>query len=400
MSEKVISLTHHGMGRLASGDLVGGVLPGELIERTDQNSVRVLEPSTDRVSPPCRHAKSCGGCVVMHASDGFAAEWKTDIVRKALSSRGLDTEVREIYTSPSQSRRRAKFSGRRTKKDAMVGFHAAASHALVEVPDCQLVRPEMLALMPVLKELTKIGASRKSEVQFTVIQSDHGADVWVESDKDVDDGMRVELAKIAQTHQLARLSWNDDVIVTLRKPLIQMGKAKVEPPMGAFLQATPDAEAQMVELVKSIIGDARSVADLFSGCGTFTFPAAQNAKIHAVEGEAELIAALDSAWRQTAGLKRVTTETRDLFRRPLEPDELNRFDAVILDPPRAGAEAQIQCLTKTNVKKIAMVSCNPTTFARDAESLTTNGYSLDWVKPIDQFRWSAHVELVGSFTRL
>ena len=335
----------------------------------------------------------------MHASDEFVARWKTGIIASALSARGLKTEILPIYTSPAQSRRRAKFSGRRTKKGAIVGFHGASSSVLVETPDCKLVMPELLEVTEGLLELVLLGASRKSEVQFTVNQSEAGQDIWVQADKPVDNALRVQLANIAQKHQFARLSWNDETIVTLKPPFVTMGAAKVVPPFGAFLQATVDAENAMVAAVKDCIGNAKRVADLFSGCGTFTFPLAETAEVHAVEGEPDLIASLDTAWRQTTGLKKVSTEVRDLFRRPLEPDELNQFDAVVLDPPRAGAEAQIQCLTNSNIAEIAMVSCNPITFSRDAEILTESGYQMKWVRPIDQFRWSAHVELVGRFTR-
>jgi len=399
MPEIIETLTHHGLGRTSSGELVSNVLPGETIEVLGGGKVRVLEPSTDRVSPPCRHSKSCGGCSVMHASDEFVATWKTGIVESALSARGLDTEILPIHTSPAQSRRRAKFSGRRTKKGAIVGFHGASSSVLVETPDCKLIMPELLEVTEGLLELVLLGASRKSEVQFTVNQSDAGQDIWVQADKPVDNALRVQLANIAQKHQFARLSWNDETIVTLKPPLVTMGAAKVVPPFGAFLQATVDAENAMVAAVKDCIGNVKRVADLFSGCGTFTFPLAETAEVHAVEGEPDLIASLDTAWRQTTGLKKVSTEVRDLFRRPLEPDELNQFDAVVLDPPRAGAEAQIQCLTRSNIAEIAMVSCNPITFSRDAEILTESGYQMKWVRPIDQFRWSAHVELVGRFTR-
>ncbi|SHH15142.1 23S rRNA m(5)U-1939 methyltransferase [Cognatiyoonia sediminum] len=400
MPEVIETLTHHGLGRTPSGDLVPNVLPGETIEVADGGKVRVLEPSTDRVNPPCRHSKSCGGCSVMHASDEFVAKWKTGIVESALSARGLETEILPIYTSPAESRRRAKFSGRRTKKGAIVGFHGASSAVLVETPDCKLVVSELLEVKEGLLELVPLGASRKSEVQFTVNQSEAGPDVWVQADKPVDNALRVQLANIAQKHQFARLSWNDETIVTLKPPFVTMGPAKVVPPFGAFLQATTDAENVMVAAVKNCLGDAKRVADLFSGCGTFSFPLAETAEVHAVEGEADLIASLDTAWRQTAGLKKVSTEVRDLFRRPLEPDELNKFEAVVLDPPRAGAEAQIQCLTKAHISEIAMVSCNPITFARDAETLIDSGYQMNWVRPIDQFRWSAHVELVGRFTRV
>ena len=400
MTERVESFTHHGLGRLASGDLLRGVLPGELVDVQGTGRPRIIEPSTDRVTAPCRHAKSCGGCPVMHASDPFVANWKSEIIGSALAARAIETEIRDIYTSPAQSRRRAKFSGRRTKKGATVGFHAAGSDAIAEVANCQLVVPEILGVLPAMEELTKLGASRKSEVQITVTQSNAGADVWVQTEKALDDRLRVQLANIGQSHRLARLSWNEETIVTLQRPEVTFGVATVVPPYGAFLQATADAEQVMVVAVQEVIGPVTHVVDLFSGCGTFTFPMAANAEVHAVEGESSLLESLDVGWRHSSGLKRVTTECRDLFRRPLEPDELRHYDAAVIDPPRAGAEAQVKCLIRAEIPKIAMVSCNPVTFARDAQTLIEAGFTLDWVFPIDQFRWSSHVELVGSFTRL
>jgi len=191
----------------------------------------------------------------------------------------------------------------------------------------------------------------------------------------------------------------DETVLTRSDPYQVFGKAKVTPPPGAFLQATVDGENALKDAVLETVSGAKRVTDLFSGCGTFSLPAAQHAEVHAVEGIADMIKALDRGWREAKGLKRVTSETRDLFRRPLEPDELNKFQAAIVDPPRAGAEAQVSTLAKSDIEKIAMVSCNPVTFARDTATLVNAGYTLDWVQAVDQFRWSSHVEVVASLTR-
>jgi 23S rRNA (uracil1939-C5)-methyltransferase len=222
----------------------------------------------------------------------------------------------------------------------------------------------------------------------------------ITTEKDLTPQLRIELAAFAQTHQVARLCWNDEVIVTINPPVQKMGGANVVPPSGAFLQATREGEAALLSAVTEIVGKADKVVDLFSGVGTFALPLAQTAEIHAVEGEEEMLGSLDKAWRGAQGLKRVTTEKRDLFRRPLEPDELDRFDAAVIDPPRAGADAQIDTLAQSKIRTIAMVSCNPVTFARDAVTLIKGGYKLDWAQVVDQFRWSAHVEVVGKFTRV
>jgi 23S rRNA (uracil1939-C5)-methyltransferase len=394
-------LTHLGMGKVDDGrSLLPRVLPGEEVEVIQDGTVRIITPSTNRVAAPCRHFKSCGGCAMQHASDEFVRDWKTDIVRKAVKAQGLGPVFREIHTSPARSRRRAKFSAKRTKKGAMVGFHARASDVIVAVPDCQLVTPTMLAAMPALEALTTMAATRKGEIALTVTDTAVGPDILVDTDVALSPQLRADLAVFAQTHGIARLVWGDDPVVEMNPPVQQFGKARVVPPAGAFLQATMDGEAALVASVMDITKGAKQIVDLFSGCGTFALPLAEAAEVHAVEGEKPMLASLDKGWRLAQGLKRVTTETRDLFRRPLEEDELRRFDAAVIDPPRAGAEAQVAVLAKSKIKTIAMVSCNPVSFARDAATLVDGGYTFNWVQVVDQFRWSAHVEMVGSFTRL
>jgi 23S rRNA (uracil1939-C5)-methyltransferase len=210
----------------------------------------------------------------------------------------------------------------------------------------------------------------------------------------------MSLARITEAHGLARLTWEGETVALRTAPMQRFGAALVSPPPGAFLQATAEGEAALVAAVREATGPARRILDLFAGAGTFALPLAETADLHAVEGDAALLVALDKGWRQTPGLHRVTTETRDLFRRPLEPDELGAFDAVVIDPPRAGAEAQTRALARARVPVIAAVSCNPVTFARDARILVEAGYRIDWVQPVDQFRWSAHVELVARLSRI
>lgn len=393
-------LTHLGMGKVDDGrTLLPRVLPGEEIAVAQDGTVRIVTPSVDRVAAPCRHFKSCGGCAMQHATDSFVADWKQEIVRRALAAQGLAPDFRPMHTSPPLSRRRAKFSGRRTKKGVLLGFHARGSDTLVAVPDCQLVTPAIKASFPALEALIPMACSRKGEIALTVTDTLNGPDILIETDKDLTGALRIELAGFAQTHKVARLVWRDEVIVTMLPPVQVMGTAAVEPPAGAFLQATREGEAALLAAVTEITKDADRIVDLFSGVGTFALPLAQSAEIHAVEGEADMIAALDRAWRGAKGVKRITTEVRDLFRRPLEPDELAKFDAAVIDPPRAGAEAQIATLAASDVQTVAMVSCNPVSFARDAKTLIAGGFVLNWAQVIDQFRWSAHVEIVACFTR-
>ncbi len=398
MITNIENLTHLGMGRTTEGDLLGRVLPGETVEIIS-DGMRILTPSEERVVAPCRHYKSCGGCAMQHAADAFVAGWKQTIVERALAAHAIETTFRPLHTSPAKSRRRAKFAGTRTKKGALVGFHARASGMIVPVPACQLVVPEIADLLPALESLTVLSASRKAEIAMTVTASDFGPDILIESNQPLLPQLRIELANFAQKHAIARLSWGDETIVTRIAPVQVFGTAKVTPPPGAFLQATLDGENALLSSVLETVSGANRVVDLFAGCGTFSLPIAAKAEVLAVEDQAEMLVALDAGWRASNGLKRVSTEARDLFRRPLEPDELNKFDVAVLDPPRAGAAAQVETLAKSEVPKIAMVSCNPVTFARDVAQLVEAGFVVDWVQVVDQFRWSAHVEVSACLTR-
>jgi 23S rRNA (uracil1939-C5)-methyltransferase len=403
---QITRLGHQGDG-IVQGDegaiFAPMTLPGEevrgTVEGTRLKDVRIVTPSDFRVSPECRHYKSCGGCQLQHASDDYVADWKLGVVQQALTAQGLDAPLRPILTSPPQTRRRASLSVRRTKKGAMAGFHAKGSDVIVEVPDCQLLHPEVMKAMPVAEKLATIGGSRKGELSVLATMSLTGLDLAVSGGKPLDEALRIALSAEVEAYKLARLSWDGEVIGQREPPLQQFGAAQVAPPSGAFLQATPEGEQDLLTTVQEIVGNAKQVIDLFAGCGTFALPLAKTAEVHAVEGEKAMMAALDRGWRQAQGLKKVTHEARDLFRRPLMPDELRKTDAVVIDPPRAGAEAQVRELAQSDVPVIAFVSCNPVTFARDARILTEGPYQMDWVQVVDQFRWSSHVELVAKFSR-
>ncbi|WP_425071474.1 class I SAM-dependent RNA methyltransferase [Sagittula sp. S175] len=408
MSEQ-IRVTVERLGHLGDGIAahdgtpiyVPGALPGEVVEGAVDNGVmdapKIVTPVAERISPPCRHAKACGGCQLQHADYAFVTRWKQEVVTRALTAQGLEAEMRPCIVSPPQSRRRAGFSARRTKKGALAGFHAKGSDVVIAVPDCQLVRPVIANALPLAEALAVAGASRKGELSVMVTDSDAGLDISVRGGKPIDDLFRVELANIAQQHDLARLTWDDEAL-TFRPAYQTFGAAQVVPPPGAFLQATAEGEAALLAGVREALNGATHILDLFAGCGTFALPLADQARVHAAEGERAMVQALDKGWRQAQGLKHVTHEARDLFRNPLLPDELARFDGVVIDPPRAGAEAQVAQMAKARIPRIAFVSCNPVTFARDAATLTQAGYKLDWVQTVDQFRWSTHVELVAQLT--
>lgn len=369
-------------------------LPGERVRGTE-----VLEASPDRVSPPCRHFGVCGGCALQHGSEAFLAAWKREVVVRALAARGLEAAMPPTLTSPPRSRLRAVFTGRRTKKGVIVGFHGRRSETLVDVTECHVVRPEILAARPALEALTALGASRAHPLRMTVTLSGAGLDIDISGGKPLDAALRSRLAALAEAQDLARLAWEGETLALRRPPWQSFGRARVVPPPGAFLQATAEGAAALTAAARAAVGDARRVADLFAGCGTFALPLAETAEVHAVEGEAAMLASVAAGWRGAPGLRRVMVETRDLFRRPLLPGELDRFDAVVIDPPRAGAEAQVRALASSRVARVAAISCNPVTFARDAAILTGGGYRLEEVQVVDQFRWSGHVELAARFRR-
>ncbi|TNC48142.1 class I SAM-dependent RNA methyltransferase [Rubellimicrobium rubrum] len=395
---RVATLTHHGQGRLEDGRLVPRTLPGEEVEPRPDGTWRIRTPSADRVGPPCPHFNSCGGCAMQHASDTFVAEWKAGIVRGALAGQGIEGEVAHILTSPPQSRRRARLAARRLKKGALLGFHARASDTVIDNPNCRILTPGLMALRPALLDLTALAASRSREIGLTITDSPVGADVVLEDGRDLDVALRQDAAAWAARAGVARFTWNNELVFLREGPWQAMGRARVVPPPGAFLQATREGEAALVSLVREATRDAARVADLFAGVGTFALALAETAEVHAVEGEAAMLDALQKGWRGAPGLRRVTTEARDLFRRPLLAQDLKRFDAAVIDPPRAGAEAQVRELANAHVPVVAYVSCHPASFARDAKTLLGAGYRMDPITVVDQFRWSPHVELATRFS--
>jgi 23S rRNA (uracil1939-C5)-methyltransferase len=403
-----VRLTIDRLGHLGDGIAPGPVyvpltLPGEVVDG-DLSGDRIpvpfiVTPSPDRVRAPCPHYRTCGGCSLMHASDMFTADWKSEVVRSALSAQGLGSPIRDVITSPARSRRRATFAGRRTKVGALVGFHARGTDQLIAIPDCRLLHPRLLATLPVLEDLIKVGASRSAPLALAAAVTDDGIDLVVSGGKPMTPELFDNLAQLADKADLARLTWGDDVVATRRVPGQTIAGTRVVPPPGAFLQATREGEVALQSGVRDALAGAGTVADLFAGCGTFALDLSRTAPVHAVEGDAAMLAALDQAWRGATGLKRVTTEMRDLFRRPLLRPELERFEALVIDPPRAGAEEQVRAIAEASVSCVAMVSCNPVTFARDARTLASAGFRIDWIDVIDQFRWSPHVELVARLVR-
>lgn len=351
--------------------------------------VDLVERGPDRIDPFCPYFTKCGGCSLQHVGPKTYAEFKRGLVEQALRHGGSDAEVLPIIDARGNGRRRATLHATATG----AGYMRARSHELLSIATCPI-------LVPSLREMSSIVARSVGsligdcDVLFTSTST--GIDVAVKSEKSL---KPEKLIPLAQRFNLARMSFNGEVILQARPPTLQMGRAHVEIPTVSFLQATGAAEEALAKLVLAGIGKAKSVADLFSGVGPFTLRMAETAKVFAYDSDKPAIAALQRAVRFAQGLKPISATTRDLFRDPLAPVELDAFDAVVFDPPRAGAEAQSRELARSNVKTVVAVSCDPRTFARDATILMSGGYRLGAVQPVDQFAWSPHVEIVGVFTK-
>lgn len=351
-------------------------------------------------TPPCRHFPGCGGCQLQHLDDAAWSSFLAERVRTALAAQGLEAEIRTPLLSPPGTRRRATLHAERRGKQVRIGFTEAGSHKLIDLAECHVLAPPLFALLAPLHRLfaTLLPDARRVNVHLAL--SDQGRDVLVEGIDPEGLAAAEAITAFAEQEKLARFAIDEGFGPTARwEPVpvtITLGGVAVPLPSGSFLQATPEGEAALVAAVREIIGDARTVADLFAGLGTFTF-AIDGARVYAGEAARDAILSLKAA-AGTAG-RQVFGDHRDLFRRPLATAELDRFDAIVLDPPRAGAREQVGELGGSKAPIVAYVSCNPSTFARDAEILCKGGYRLEWVQPVGQFRWSTHVELAAKFSR-
>ena len=353
-----------------------------------------LAPGPHHQEPPCRHFPECGGCQLQHADDEAYRGYLVSRVQTALAQHGLETEVREPHLSPPCSRRRATLRALKVGNSAVLGFNAEKSHRIVDMGECHILRPELFALVAPLRVLLAglLQPKRTAEVQLTLV--DQGVDVLLKAVAANELSAIERLTSFASEHRLARLSVDQglgaETVFEPRPATVTLSGTPVVFPVGSFLQATEDGEAALVACVRAAIDGASATADLFAGIGTFALAVRA---AYAAEGSRDAAAALK---RAAPG---ALIEHRDLYRRPLDADELKRFGAVVVDPPRAGAEEQVRALARSAVQRIAYVSCNPATFARDAKLLADGGYALDWARPVGQFRWSTHVELVACFTR-
>ncbi|MCT8000365.1 class I SAM-dependent RNA methyltransferase [Sphingomonas sanguinis] len=393
MSDTIIRVAARGDGVTKNGRHAAFAAPGDTLAADG-----TITSGPHHQTPPCGHFPRCGGCQLQHLDDESYAGFVTDRIASALDAQGLIAPLRPAHLSPPRSRRRATLHAEAKGGRVLIGFSEEKSHAIVDIAECHILDPVLFALVAPLRVLLqRLGFKRRGDVHLAL--ADQGADILVT-------GFSPEGLEAAETiigfcerHGVARLSVDDGLGPETRwepEPVtITLGGIGVPLPPGAFLQATPDGEAALVAAVLEAVGQPRTTADLFAGLGTFAL--ALPGKVYAAEGARDAILSLKGA--ANAQRRPVFAEHRDLYRRPLTKAELDRFDAIVLDPPRAGARDQADALASADVGAVAYVSCNPASFARDARAMVDQGWQLEWVQPVGQFRWSTHVELAARFVR-
>ncbi|MBZ9674164.1 class I SAM-dependent RNA methyltransferase [Mesorhizobium sp. ES1-1] len=387
-----------GIAETESGDLfIPFTLPGEVVnaarERDRAMLMAVLEASPQRIAPACRHFTECGGCAVQHLDAEAYRQWKREKVVHAL--RGVTSEIGALVSCAPHTRRRVVLAARRTDAGMALGFHRHLSPEIISISECPISLPEIVAALDRLKALAELVCATTKSFRMAVTVTGSGLDVAVYESGKLGENQRRIASNFVMAQGFARLSIDEEIVIEPRKPVVMFGDVAVSPPPGAFLQATQPAEQAMADIVGEHLKRAKKVADLFAGCGSFALRLAAKSEVHAVEGDAAALSALERGSRFATGLKRVTGERRDLFRRPLTFKELNAFDGLVFDPPRAGAEDQSKQIARSDVPFVAAVSCNPVTLARDLRILLDGGYTLKSVTPIDQFLWSPHVEAIA-----
>lgn len=403
---KIDALGHRGDGIAGGADgpiYVPGTLPGEVVEvedwpgHPDRRQLLYVETSSpERIAPICPHFGVCGGCALQHWAIGSYRAWKRGLVVDALRQAGIEAPVADLVDAHGDGRRRAVFHARRGTHDVLeVGFSAARAHHVVAIDRCPILAKSLDgALAAAWAIAERLGALQKP-LDIAVTATDAGLDVDVRGSGPLTAHATAALARVAAQQNLARLTRHGELIAQARAPTLRMGAAIVALPPAAFLQATAEGEAVLARLVLETCAGANSVADLFAGVGPFALRLAEKARVLAVDDDEAALAALKRAAATASGLKPLTAERRDLFKNPLLAAELNRYDAVVFDPPRQGAQAQSRELAASRVPVIAAVSCNPGTFARDVRILIDGGYRITAVTPVDQFRYSPHVEIVA-----
>jgi 23S rRNA (uracil1939-C5)-methyltransferase len=406
----ITRLGQHGDG-IADGPngpiYISGALPGETVTveawpgHPDRRQlIRIETANAERIAPVCPHFGICGGCAVQHWQTAAYRAWKRGLVVEALRQAGIDAPVGDLIDAHGDGRRRAVFHARRGTHDVLdVGFSAARAHRVVSIDRCPVLAKSLDGALPAAWAIAEALGPAEKPLDIAVTATDAGLDVDVRGSGQLRAALMVALARVAAAQNLARLTRHGELIAQRRAPTLGMGKASVPLPPAAFLQATEEGEAALAKLVLSACEGAKHVADLFCGVGPFALRLAEHARVFAADDDEPAIAALKRAASTTAGLKPIEAEARDLFRRPLVAAELKRFDAIVFDPPRQGAQAQSRAFAESSVPLIVAVSCNAGTFARDMRILVDGGYRLAEITPVDQFRYSEHVEIVARLER-
>jgi 23S rRNA (uracil1939-C5)-methyltransferase len=403
-------LGHRGDGIADTPDgavYVPYTLPGEAItvepvagHPDRRHLLHIDKPGHERAQPVCKHFGTCGGCALQHWSLAEYHLWKRSLVADALAQAGIVAPIADLIDAHGAGRRRAVFHARRGTHDVLeVGFTAPRAHHIVPIDDCPILAPSLSGAVRAAWAIAEVLKKTGKPLDIQVTATDSGLDIDVRGSGTVAAERLTALAKVAETHKLARLTRHGELVAQRTQPWLRVGRAEVPLPSGAFLQATAEGEEALARLVTEHAGKARRVVDLFTGIGTFALRLAENARVAASDSEPAAIKALQQAAGKASGLKPIDAQVRDLFRRPWMATELKDFDAVVFDPPRQGAEAQARELGKSTVPIVVAVSCDANTFARDAKILVDAGYRLAAVTPIDQFRYSHHVEIVAKFTR-
>ena len=398
---EIVRMGHAGHGVTADGIFVPYAVPGDSV-RISPNGTRarleeVLSPGPSRVAPACSHFGTCGGCALQMIRSEDYLDWKRGLVIAALNQRGFaDPPVEEIVAIPPGTRRRAIFKARRLTNGVAAGFYEADSHRLVDIHECPVLVPDLAGLLAPIKMGLAAILAEGEQAELHATASDTGVDLSLKLPRRRDPDLLMALSRFAADLKLARLCWNGEPVVVNTAPQLHIGRFSVSLPPECFLQPSKQGERVLRQLATAAVGPAQCIADLFCGCGSFTFAFA-GPSIASFDSSAAQIEALRDAARPSGG--KIMAEIRDLFRQPLTPAELEPFDAVLLDPPRPGATAQARNLARSTVPSIVYVSCNAASFARDARTLCDGGYRLTRVVPVDQFLWSPHVELFAQFTR-
>ena len=406
----IIRVAHRGDGvaETPAGPIfVPYTLPGETVEVESvpghpdrRHLLRVETASPERIEPFCPHFGICGGCAIQHWTAPRYQEWKRSLVVEALAQAGLDATVDELIDAHGDGRRRATFHARLGARDILeVGFAALRAHHIVGIDRCPVLAPSLDGAIPAAWVIAEALKPQNKPLDIQVTATDAGIDMDVRGSGTLNAARMGMLARLAATHKLARLTRHGELIAQRATPSVPVGRAQVALPPGSFLQATVAGEQALARLVQDHVGNAKIVADLFCGLGPFALRLAERARVMAFDADAGATAALKQAANMTSGLKPIDAEARDLFKRPLYAQELKRVDALVFDPPRQGAEAQARELAKSAVSVVVAVSCNAATFARDVRLLIDGGYRLKSVTPVDQFRHSAHVEIVAKLER-